>query len=75
VIADIICVGNELLTGLIENSNSGYLARRLNSCGIAVREVTVIADQDEAIKTPSIKRSPVATWYLSPEASDRLKMI
>lgn len=50
MIADIICVGNELLTGLIENSNSGYLARRLNAFGIAVREVTVIADQDEAIK-------------------------
>ena len=50
MIADIICVGNELLTGLIENSNSGYLARRLNSCGIAVRECTVISDQEEVIK-------------------------
>lgn len=50
MIADIICVGNELLTGLIENSNSGYLARRLSSCGIAIREVRVIADQDQAIK-------------------------
>jgi len=50
VIADIICVGNELLTGLIENSNSGYLARRLNSCGIAVREFTVISDQEHSIK-------------------------
>lgn len=50
MIADIICVGNELLTGLIENSNSGYLARRLNSCGIAVREFTVISDQEHSIK-------------------------
>ncbi len=48
--ADIICVGNELLTGLIENSNSGYLARRLHVCGIAVREVAVIADQVQIIK-------------------------
>jgi molybdopterin-biosynthesis enzyme MoeA-like protein len=26
--ADLICVGNELLTGLTENSNSGFLSRR-----------------------------------------------
>ncbi len=50
MIADIICVGNELLTGLIENTNSGYLGRRLNTIGIAVREVSVIADQDLVIK-------------------------
>jgi nicotinamide-nucleotide amidase len=55
VIAEIICVGNELLTGLIENSNSGYLARRLNAIGIAVREVSVIADQDLVIKNTLAK--------------------
>jgi nicotinamide-nucleotide amidase len=55
LIAEIICVGNELLTGLIENSNSGYLSRRLNAFGIAVREVSVIADQDLAIKNALAK--------------------
>lgn len=55
MIADIICVGNELLTGLIENSNSGYLARRLNAIGVAVREVSVIADQDLVIKNTLAK--------------------
>jgi len=49
LIAGIICVGNELLSGLIENSNSGFLARRLYSSGIAVREVNIIADQDSII--------------------------
>ncbi len=49
MIAGIICVGNELLSGLIENSNSGFLARRLYSSGIAVREVNIIADQDSII--------------------------
>jgi nicotinamide-nucleotide amidase len=48
-------VGNELLTGLIENSNSGYLSRRLNAFGIAVREVSVIADQDLAIRNALAK--------------------
>jgi nicotinamide-nucleotide amidase len=55
LIAEIICVGNELLTGLIENSNSGYLSRRLNAFGIAVREVSVIADQDLAIRNALAK--------------------
>jgi nicotinamide-nucleotide amidase len=48
--ADLICVGNELLTGLIENSNSGFLSRRLWSLGISVRETTVVADNEEAIR-------------------------
>ncbi len=48
--ADIICVGNELLTGLVENTNSGFLARRLWSAGISVREVSVVADDKHAIR-------------------------
>jgi nicotinamide-nucleotide amidase len=48
--ADIICVGNELLTGLTENSNSGFLSRRLWSMGISVRETTIVVDNEEAIR-------------------------
>lgn len=48
--ADLICVGNELLTGLTENSNSGFLSRILWSMGISVRETTVVADNEEAIR-------------------------
>jgi len=47
--ADLICIGNELLTGLIENSNAGFLARRLWSLGIEVRESVVVADDMETI--------------------------
>lgn len=49
--ADLICVGNEILTGLIENSNSGFLARRLWAAGIEVREAVVVADDKQAIQT------------------------
>lgn len=49
--SDLICVGNELLTGLIENSNTGFLARRLWSVGIPVRETCVVADEKDAIRT------------------------
>ncbi len=48
--ADLICIGNELLTGLIENSNAGFLARRLWSAGIEVRESVVVADDMSAIR-------------------------
>lgn len=48
--ADLICVGNELLTGLVENSNAGFLAGRLWSTGIEVRESIVVADDWNAIK-------------------------
>lgn len=48
--ADLICVGNEILTGLIENSHTGFLARRLWSAGIEVRESIVVADDFEAIR-------------------------
>jgi nicotinamide-nucleotide amidase len=51
LLADLICVGNELLTGLIENSNSGFLARRLWSIGIPVRESIVVADDKGSIKS------------------------
>ncbi len=48
--ADLICVGNELLTGLIDNSNAGFLAARLWSAGVEVRESAVVADDREAIR-------------------------
>ncbi|MGB4681941.1 MAG: competence/damage-inducible protein A [Firmicutes bacterium] len=47
--AEIICIGNELLTGLVENSNAGYISRRLWSRGIAVREQRVVPDSIAAI--------------------------
>ncbi len=47
--ADLICIGDELLTGMIENSNVNFLAGRLCSAGIAVRETCVVADDQKAI--------------------------
>ncbi len=48
--AELICVGNEILTGLVENSNSGFLSRRLWSAGYEIRESIVVADQEESIR-------------------------
>ncbi len=47
---DLICIGSELLTGLVENTNAVYISRRLWSQGIPVREQRVVADSAPAIK-------------------------
>lgn len=56
MLADILSIGNELLTGLAENTNAGHLSRRLWESGIAVREQRVIPDDLEVIGR-SLKRS------------------
>ncbi len=76
--ADLICIGNELLTGLIENSNTGFLARRLWSAGIEVREATVVADDREAIKNAlerAMEKSEIVilTGGLGPTDDDMTK--
>ena len=47
---DLICIGSELLTGLVENTNAGYISRRLWSRGIPVREQRVVPDSIPGIK-------------------------
>lgn len=50
MIAEIICVGTELLLGDILNSNSQYLAQELATLGIAHYYQTVVGDNPERIK-------------------------
>ncbi len=75
MIVDLICIGNELLTGLVNNTNAGYLARQLSSAGIAVRKCSVVADEVEAIKeavAEGLRRSDAAicTGGLGPTDDD-----
>ncbi len=46
----IISIGNELLTGLVDNTNAGYLSRRLTEIGILVNMVYTIPDNMSTIK-------------------------
>jgi len=48
--ADLIIIGDELLTGLVENTNGGYISRRLLSAGIPVRQQSIVADNTAAIE-------------------------
>jgi molybdenum cofactor synthesis domain-containing protein len=47
--AAILTIGNELLSGDVENTNGSWLARRLESIGVPVRLIAVLPDDIEAI--------------------------
>lgn len=47
--AEIITVGDELLIGQVVDSNSAFIARKLNGIGVSVRQITSIQDDRELI--------------------------
>lgn len=47
--AEIITIGNEILTGQVVDSNAAYIARELNTIGISVYQITSVQDQLEPI--------------------------
>ena len=49
IIAGIIIIGNEVLSGRTQDSNTSTIATWLNSLGIEVKEVRIIPDVEEII--------------------------
>ena len=47
--AGIILVGNEILSGKIQDANAAYLCRELRGLGVEVRRITVIPDEVQLI--------------------------
>lgn len=47
--AEIITIGDEILIGQVVDTNSAYIAVELNNIGVAVRQITSLSDQTEAI--------------------------
>lgn len=47
--AEIITIGDEILIGQTVDTNSAWMAKQLNAIGIAVQQITSIADTREAI--------------------------
>jgi len=47
--AGIILVGNEILSGKIQDANAAYLCRELRALGVEVRRITVIPDEVDLI--------------------------
>ena len=49
--AEIITIGDEILIGQIVDTNSTFIAEKLNLIGISIRKITSIADDKEHIFT------------------------
>ena len=47
--AGIIIIGNEILSGMVQDQNAPFMARQLRQSGIELRQVTVIPDNVEEI--------------------------
>lgn len=75
--AEIITVGNEILSGRTVNTNASHIARRLVSIGFTIRRITVVMDELDEIKQAfieSLSRKPkliVSTGGLGPTYDDK----
>jgi nicotinamide-nucleotide amidase len=49
--AEIIAIGNEVVSGLIQDSNSRFLSARLQAVGVNVTRMTAIGDDKQTIQT------------------------
>ena len=48
-IASILIIGNEILSGKTQDTNSNYIARKLYAIGVRCEEINVVADNHEMI--------------------------
>lgn len=74
---EIVCVGNELLIGKVVNTNASWLGNHATKLGIAVRRITVCADNVEEMAVvfrEALARKPnfiVSTGGLGPTFDDK----
>jgi nicotinamide-nucleotide amidase len=76
--AEIITIGDEILIGQIIDSNSAWIAQRLNEIGINVGRIVSVSDQGEAIKIALAESSVraglvIITGGLGPTDDDRTR--
>ena len=73
--ASILIIGNEILSGRTQDTNSSTIALWLNSLGVKVQEVRVIPDVEGIIvKTINVVKKKII-MYLQQEELDQLTMI
>ena len=74
---EIICIGNELLIGKTLNTNAQWIAKQATALGIAVKRITVVADDINEIATATretLNRKPhfaITTGGLGPTFDDK----
>ena len=79
MLAEIICIGDEILIGQIVNTNATFLSQELSKIGIEVLQVTSISDNIEKIKNSlksAMEKSDlvVITGGLGPTNDDKTKI-
>ena len=47
--AEIIAIGNEVVSGLIQDTNARYLSSQLHLLGVNVIQITAVGDNEESI--------------------------
>ena len=76
-IAEVICIGNELLIGKTLNTNATWLAGQLTSQGLDVKRITVAGDEINEIRSvicEALKRKVqiiIVTGGLGPTFDDK----
>lgn len=63
--AALMLIGDELLSGKIQDENGGYLARTLRARGVQLCEISVLPDQPEQIAQTLRRLSQRAQWIFS----------
>ena len=62
--AAILTIGNEIVSGDTENTNASWLARRLESLGVAVRLIAALPDEIDAIAVFVRREAPLVDHFL-----------
>lgn len=62
--AEIITIGNEILSGWTLNTNGHWIAQKCNDIGLPIQWMTTIADTEEEIKTALVNASARAEVIL-----------
>ncbi|MCK4754763.1 MAG: competence/damage-inducible protein A [Calditrichia bacterium] len=62
--AEIITIGNEILSGWTLNTNAHWIAQKCNDIGLPIQWITTIADNKEEIKTALVNASARAEVIL-----------
>lgn len=77
VIAEIICIGNELLLGTIDNTNARWISKEVAAAGGFVKRISVVGDEIDEISLAikeSLDRKPdwlILTGGLGPTYDDK----
>jgi nicotinamide-nucleotide amidase len=77
VIAEVICVGNELLLGTIDNTNARWISKKIAEAGGFVKRISVVGDEIDEISLAikeSLARKPdwlIITGGLGPTYDDK----